>query len=92
MQSEALQVAHMKETKRIIQFMIDTDLHSNKDVVNVTEKSIQEPKQHIQQPKHETKPNNYSTITKNEDRWASSSGSSSNTNNSLFNKVYYSGR
>lgn len=82
----------MKETKRIIQFMKESDLNPGvSDVTCADELQRQtSPRSH---PMHST-PNTYSGGTSSENRWASNS-SNTNTNtssNSLFNTIYFSGR
>lgn len=93
LQSEAIYVTHMKETKRIIQFMKESDLNPGvSDLTCADELQRQtSPKSH---PMHSTS-NTYSG-TSSENRWASnSSNTNTNTNtssNSLFNTIYFSGR
>lgn len=85
----------MKETKRIIQFMKESDLNpGTSDVTSVDEPQRQTPpKSH---PMHSV---SYSGSS-SENRWASNS-SNTNTNtttntssssNNLFNTIYFSGR
>lgn len=103
-QSEAVQVAHMKETKRIIQCMKDCDVHPNDEDRKKAASDLDE----MDFEPYQTRPeiatyarshNTYSSqsraTTSADDRWASGSStgaSSSNNSNNLFNKVYQSGR
>lgn len=92
LQSEAIHVNHMKETKKIIQFMKDCDLHpSDSDAMSSEQPPIQaQPRQ----PHQSTIPQNtYSSSTSSENRWASNSNTNtSSSSNSMFNKLYNSGR
>lgn len=94
-QSEAIQVAHMKKTQQIIQFMKESDLHSNQDGTEKND-TKQQPQASYgrRETKSSTQPMNYST-SGNDSRWASTSGTASGaggSSNNLFNKIYNSGR
>lgn len=88
-QSEAIQVAHMKETKRIIQFMKNSDVRSTTD-----------DEQPGLEPTYSTKSTlgTNSKVTDTTTRLASnntttiSTSDNSSTSNSMFNRVYFSGR
>lgn len=88
-QSEAIHVTHMKETKRIIQFMKDCDLHSSDSDATCSERP---PKQSQQtQPVHSVPSQSTYSSTPGENRWASNSNTNtSSSSNSLFNKIYFS--
>lgn len=69
----------MKETKRIIQFMKESDQHSNEQVVDTNETAEQPQQSHLA-----------NTL---ENRWASSSNNTGGgTSSNLFNKLCNSGR
>lgn len=77
----------MKETKRIIRFMQESDLNpSSSDVTSIDLPTRQTP------PSNHPMSNTYSSNS-NENRWASNSNTNtSSSSNSLFNKLYFSTR
>lgn len=87
LQSEAIQVAHMKETKQIIQYLKNSDLHSNETETKPNDG-------HLIMP---------ATTTTTATATATASEHSHNDDdynaqvddamsNNAFNEVYYSGR
>lgn len=85
-QSEAIQVAHIKETKRIIQYLKDCDSHSN-DEVNQQSATISQTNQ-----TYSTRQTTNSNNETNRNTYGITRGSTSSTNNAAFNDLYFSGR
>lgn len=105
LQSEATQVAHIKETKRIIQYLKDSDLHERKpeNPSNIKQWQLDKrqdgqraPQQYSQQSyktysSSASTPLSTSTSSSNPATATSSSEASIN-NNSAFNKLFHSYR
>lgn len=89
-QSEAIQVAHMKETKRIIQFMKNSDVHSTTDAEQPVPEQTYSTKSKVG-TNSKTLDTTTATSRLNSTNTATASSSGSSTN-SMFNRVYFSGR